>query len=1285
MKVDPSIYDAPTFNPIVSDAGLPNTNYVAPTPVAQATVLEGTQGAAIAQASNAEASREKANHLASLGAVVSEWSPVQAYRYFSGPTVEPETDFQVGSLLPTLPITLDETEREFLLGARSHAEYSYKLEAIDRQRVAQRAGADHPVVAFLGGMIDPGYLAIDVASLGAGRIARIGQLGLNAERAASGVAATAGTYALGRIEQTQRPMSDNEVIGGALLNGAATAMLYSVGKGLTKADPEFPGEVLNNLAEAVSVPNPDKGLLPPISFSAPDGANRSGRELLDSIAPVYKGTEYEELINVLRSAPELDGINVTTGSIAQSMAPKARGFMSTKGDSNLLFIREGVEADVPLHELVHAVLQPRLLSDPKVRAEISAMRSAVVTAMAKQGGKSNDTRFLVSQLDKNDNEFIAYAYTSPTFRKWAKANEITSTGETRRVEATQRANSTVFEDPNLGVERPGFLPQATVWDKLVQWFGDKLGITTPRARRMAEMYNKRNEWDSMSRLPAMERKWKTLDDRLKELMQQAAKEGSPNLYTRGTLKQLDPSMDMVEMRKRISKLADKEYIGSRISWSLHKSMAAFGDVGKKVADLLVDNPLDMQGDSVVSQARAIRAGLTDVQFQYEDLLTRELAARGAGIKNRILKPRQSLQVQKEIEKELQLEMLRRERNNRMGSATPSKAKPEIQKMADTLDKLYADALKEMQAAGVSGADAVAETSGYFSRKWDISNIDEAKNRLVNAGHTLEEADKKLLQIVQQGVRRANGWDADVARTVARAILDRAHRKGYFEDSSFRSHAGNEAAKEMRDILVASGASAAQVQKAMDVMTAVVDEAGKMSSLKHRVDIDMKAGIALPDGTTLTVSDLINSDLTRSTEAYLDQVSGRIAMARKGLPDVSDIDKLRTEVLESIPSVSERADAAKLFDDTVDSILGRPTGGDIPKALRMLQAVTRMVGLASSALWQVTEYAPAMARYGALKTLKYAMKEATFAAVRNPDYKTSKQLVDVLSRNSSADIRIRPFINRMEDNFEVPAGDIVQAALLQAQQLVPYVNAQKYVQTHQARVVANLVVDTFRLAGEGDQKAIKALEGYGLEPHIVTKIQPELKAAGMDTAQWSDETWAAVRGPLTKMMDDSVLRNRTGEIPAFAQFSQVGKFIFTFRSFVLGAHNKVLAGTINRDGLAGISLLMAYQFPLVLLATQANSTIQGKEIADTEELIAKSFGQMGSLGLFSELFGVVTGQKQQFGAPGLIAVDRLYKLAGDAASMDAGQAAAGAIQATPVLSIIPGVRAIGEALKETTKE
>lgn len=1243
MKVDPRIYDAPEFQAVVSTGTEQQPEpYSPPEPVSQGEVLEGTLGQALGAAENRAASREKANAIVSLGAAMSEWSPRHAYDFFAGPTFEPDPDFSVGSELPHLRMTLNETERNFLLQSKSSDEFNYRIEAVERQRFAGQTMSDNPFTSFVGAMMDPGYLAIDLVSAGAGHAAKLASMGIGAQRAVTAVTAGAGAAVLGTVEQQTVPISDSEVVVGALLNGAAAGTFYSKGS-MHRVDPEYPAAELTQIAQRAEV---DPAVIrSPHGFATGEGSTRTAQELVDHLELRVQGTEYAPVLAAIRRMGQLDDIQVQVGLEKFVDKPNARGLaFSTVGQDGVrrtagIAIRPDAPTSTALHELVHATLQRGVERDPIIKGKFDRVYANVMRELSTE----TDPKFV--QLHKkmsNLGEFLAHSSTTPEFREWAQAKRLSAAGKSQ-----------------------------SVWDSFVETVAEVLQSPVKAVRRILSGESK-------------------LSANIQGLLDEASEQDIgtftkqvPGLFSTGVVSDVAADADPVDIARKLDKAETKAGItGKRISWSLHKSLSSFSPESKRIADLLVDNPLDMGGDSVVSQTRAIRADLSQFQFQYEQLLTAELARRGAGLFKRITSPRKSLAIQETLEKEIAVELLTRERNSRLGIKTNSRATPEVAQMADQLDKLYKNALDGMKAAGVTGAEEVGESSGYFSRKWDITRIEDAQQRLINNGWDEASAQKQIRKLVEQGIRRANGWDADVSKSVAKAILDRAKRKGYFEDSAFRAHAGNEAAKEIRDMLKGS-LNPQETQRVLDVLTGVVDEAGKLSSLKHRIDIDMKAGISLPDGTTLTVADFINTDITRMTEAYLDQAAGRIAMARKGVPDVSDIDKLRTSMLESIPDQSKRQEAVYLFDNTVNSILGRPVGEDIPAMLRNMQAVTRMVGLASSGLWQVTEYSTAMARFGALKTLRYAMKESNFANLRasvRGNRAASEELVDVLTRNSAADIRMRPYVNRLEDNFDMPTSAVAQAALLQAQQLVPYINGQKLIQTHQARVVANLVTDTLVRAGKGDQKMINMLEQYGLESRIVNKYSQVLRE-GTDTSKWSDEMWADLRGPLQKMMDDAVLRNRTGEIPAFAQFSQVGKFIFTFRSFVLGAHNKVLAGTLSRDGFAGLSLLMLYQFPLVLLATEANATIQGKTIKDEKELVSKAFGQMGSLGLFSELFGVITGEKQQFGAPGLIAIDRLYKLVGDAASLDAGQAASGAIQATPVLSIIPGVRAIGEALKE----
>ena len=183
------------------------------------------------------------------------------------------------------------------------------------------------------------------------------------------------------------------------------------------------------------------------------------------------------------------------------------------------------------------------------------------------------------------------------------------------------------------------------------------------------------------------------------------------------------------------------------------------------------------------------------------------------------------------------------------------------------------------------------------------------------------------------------------------------------------------------------------------------------------------------------------------------------------------------------------------------------------------------------------------------------------------------------------------------------------------------------------------------------------------------------------------------------MDDAIVRARVGELPAFAEFSTLGKFLFTFRRFVAATHNKTLVGTWNREGARGMATLMAYQYPLAMMATAANNVISGKAFSDPDtmapnKLAGQALNYLGAIGFASEFTGVLTGQQRSFGAPGLLFLDRAYGVAGAATSAAGGvltgdteQAVSGArkaagniIQAIPLISIVPGVRALNEAVK-----
>lgn len=1300
--VDPRVYDAPTFDTTIpaTAAAAPAAPYVAPESVPQRSILVGTPETAQANIEQQQNARRGVSISESAAAAVTEWDTTRLINEFTGPEFEPELGYSPAERVSLLDVQLNDTQRAFLFESKSAAQLEYRIDALDASRLNFQKIGDNPIIGYSSLMVDPVYLGIDIAAAGAGRIAAAAKIGNVGSRVVAGSAAAAGAVGVLEIADNSRPVSTTELVTMALISGAAGAMFYNPKTAkIEPSDPTYPKAELADIAQPTpSVQAGDDvvvaGVIADIPVARPIQA---ADEVVADLAPVADSVLPTKLIDtavatraaatppvVAVDAPPLvrqrgknPSFDAPTPGVPQSAKAELQSIMNNSADpvqaafarrldslvdrdipmgnvkglarsyyalhSDMIFMRPNANGWVRMHEITHAMSASRMAfgrSNPatqigKLTSDLEGMRKSALAHSKTLGRLDSEAAYYL----KNTDEFVAGLYSGSL----PFMNLLRSLPGAKAPSLLSEFVTTIRQMLGLSAkEHNGFLKALGLSEDL-----------------MAQPFHTKS--------PAREG-------------------GGGGLLTAAEMNGKPPAEVAERLMEHESKLGSK--IGRAISISLHKTFSHLGGknnpVAQRIANLLVDDPIKMTGDSVVSQQRAIRADLTVHQYGYEDLLKAGLAAQGFGTLKRIFAPAKALAAQNKIERTVLDELWAREAAGRTGTPHVSTASPEIKAMADEVDKSNAAALAELQRAGVSGAEELVQTSGYVSRKWDGQKLNDIEESLMATGMSQKAARVQVKTLVSSSLARANGWPVELADDIAGAILDRTRRKSVFEDGPFRSHAGNEAAAELRDILTGSGIRGDRLQRAMDMITGVTDEAGKAPFLKHRVDMDMGASMVMPDGRTRTVADFLNTDLARIQDGYLDRVAGRSALSRKGLGDTSAISALRAELIQSIDNVAERGRAAELFDNTLSAIQGNPVGEQMAQWVRDMAAVTRMVGLASSGLWQTTEYATAMQKYGVLKTLGYMAREMPGARKLfqnvTRDGSTATELHSVLTRNSSADIRLRPFISKMEDNFDMAVSSQVSVGLNQAQQLVPYLNAQKHVQTHQARVVANLVIDSLLKAGKGDKRAVNVWGQYGLEPHIVVELQSELLKHGTDTAKWADATWDKVRGSLTKAMDDAVLRNRTGEIPAFAQFSQVGKFVFTFRSFVLGAHNKVLAGTLGRDGIMGLGLMMLYQLPLAALAVQANAKIQNKPIEEGE-LFSKAVSQMGSIGLFSEAWGVVTGHKQQFGAPGLIAIDRMYKTVGAAASGNFGEAATTAVAAVPILSIVPAIRGIGEALKE----
>lgn len=1257
---------------------------------------------ATAEARTAEIMRTRASNWESIKAGADMWA--DTWRFIQKPDFA-DSDLDVGSAVLNVPYQLSETERGYLMDNRSRSleEHKYRLEQLLTDRKRAQVMGDNPVFAMATAMLDPLWFGVGVLSGGVGSAARFANLTWKLRAAMSAGVEAGAAVGINSMVSQVRPMSVQEMVVDAMFGGGIAIATTRAGRALP-LDASFPSRELNAFTRTMVPENmtPATVVRPKYTQDGSFVLRKDGSVVYETVQDTTRRVESEKAARIAREMEKIPKFDMPAaeniakpvgvirkvtarGAIDEALSkvqdPKARLFLQSlsdrlgvalddlpvyhakapKGKDYLGYYDPGRHevvvtkdfADDPwtlAHEVMHGATYHKLRygrHNPKtahgrIVRDLEDIFIRAKETVSKKGGSSE---FYERYFTKNLDEFMAGLYSGDkAFENMLRSIDMPD------------GRSMLKSFVNKVRELLGIPAHET------SAFIKALGLSDDLLREPLRINFAGRGGDEIMQLP---------ENPTRLELQAAVVQTQDNLWN---------SMKGMHKAKNAAE---------GISWNFHKTLAA---IDKKIADLLLDNPLQQSNNSADSWARTIRSDFTGKQRVFEDNVQEILRGRGIRFLDYIFNPSKVTSAQNKLNLELMDELdYRASAHFNTGDST-RKGGPgipaDVVKLADSWEDSMKTVIGEMKRSGVFGADEVIEHPGYFPRHWSSAKIGQIEKRLEDMGLTQREARAELRDGLKKGLLDRNEkWSDELAQDVATAILDRARRKGDFNDQTFRHHVGNEGLAVMRDELTKAGLDPKRIQRVLDVFAGKTDEANKSSRLKSRVDIDGHFEIRLSDGTSIKANDLYETDLVNSLEHYMDDAAGRSAFARVGVKTESDMGKLHDEFIRKVPE-QQKKEYSELFHNAVNLIHGRPVGTNFSSGLRFMQAATQMLGLGSSGMWQLTEYAKLMQRYGVGKTLRHMRKSfRSNSDIRKMSREEAGRLEDILARNAFQDIRLRPLLHKLEDGFDLPTGSNVNIALQRAKQLVPYINAMKWVHHHQANLVGSLITDTLADGAKGNAKALNILRKYGidLDSPLMGQVRSDIAKHGGDTTKWADDSLDAVRTGLDRMMDDAVLRSRKGELPAFAQVSDAGKFIFTFRSFVLGAHNKTLAGTMARDGWAGMGLLLMYQYPLSLAAVQLNAWKNGQDLED-DQIVKRSIAMMGGIGLFSELVSVLTGESREFGAPGLIALDRGYKLLGTMGSAargnaDAGDVGAAFLNSIPLLSIIPPTQAIQQHLKD----
>lgn len=523
--------------------------------------------------------------------------------------------------------------------------------------------------------------------------------------------------------------------------------------------------------------------------------------------------------------------------------------------------------------------------------------------------------------------------------------------------------------------------------------------------------------------------------------------------------------------------------------------------------------------------------------------------------------------------------------------------------------------EHMRAAGLVDDGALVKSDYYFPRQYSYDKMRQG----IMQGNTLDDY-RALFRYALRDVYPS--MESETVQRVAKEMVDgiyngRAGQSGPMWKQLINGMGNDEVVMAMRS----AGVDESAIQS---FLTTNVRESGSTSparNLRQRTRFNMDKEY-LVNGKSMRMQDLMDTDVAKVMHGYTNRMSGRVGMAYAGVQDLGQLGKM---IDESKHTLANPAKWEKTVNDTIDFILGGAPAdaGQLPDLLRAAGNMANATMLKNSGLYQITDTALAMKEFGMTRVLRSMRDQPWFkegsVAINTPDM--ASRLDVVLRGNIQRDMRFRWLNTYADDNLDLTRQASWFNVTQNVGQAARHVNGMSMVHRLQVNLNSGIVADELTQMFKGDAEAFKRLERFGLTREVADRAITANRAN--PGAMFQPDLQMQVEVVGTRMMDYVVQQVRTGETSHFAQFNPIGKLIVGYQSFALAATNKILRRELNDAGWIGVAHIMAYQFPLMLLATMAKHSMDGKD-SDTSRLISEAALGMSAIGGISMLSAAFLG-------------------------------------------------------------
>lgn len=455
---------------------------------------------------------------------------------------------------------------------------------------------------------------------------------------------------------------------------------------------------------------------------------------------------------------------------------------------------------------------------------------------------------------------------------------------------------------------------------------------------------------------------------------------------------------------------------------------------------------------------------------------------------------------------------------------------------------------------------------------------------------------------------------------------------------------------LHDMLTRAGISSDDAAKAVtEIFEQQAQKQSNPKNLRRRMDWDWNFKMTASTGEVLDLGKLTGGSVYHNVENYSRRMAHLNGLAQYGLSEQT-LKELLEGYLDKLPRGVDTGRAKAFMEKIVEDLTGKPTGGQVSQSIRSMQAIADPMLLANSGLFGLVDLATQTMRVGLIRSFPHIYKglKAAFTGMKGMSKENAKDLEEIFTGKAMQGSRWKNFITHYSDNFSVDGG-IHESAQYYGQS-ARFMNLSESVKRVQIGILMGTYIRAIRGAADGVENHVNFLRTKMQMPDdLIDGIRTEWAKHGEKIDDWD----AAVRIPMEQKVfhesDNLAFTIQKGEIPAILEHDAVGKVIFPYMSYAFAMNQKVLRRVWNRDGAAGLTILMAAQFPIAMMVAASINVRKGEE--PDKDLAMGTLRAMTTLGIWNYPMELLMNGVGSNGVTAMTPFSKTYNLVGDIISGD----------------------------------